>query len=503
MRCANVDIIKSVSRLDRRGLLAPSGVLSLLLLFSLLLPAALLPGISPDCRTALEGRTPAEAQPWMPAAAAAACSPWDGGLWEEAAREALQAGQPELAVHYLESSLAQSSRFSLSPKPHARASTMALLAEAYLQMGDAASALEAWEAITSQSGLSLDATRTLAALHLAQADYPAARRAWESLLTQEPQNAQAHYQLGLLLAAYDPEAAVPHLDQAAGLDPQLAGPVAALRRAILGARLSGSSAYSLLASGRALAALGNWGLAAEAFRQAILQQPGYAEAWAYLGEARQHLQNASKVDEAPSDGLFELQTALALDPGSLSAWTFLSLYWQRQEEYGRSLEAIQRASAIDPGNPVLLAQMASIQAEAGDLASAYDLYQQAASLSPYDPAYLRQIVRFALDYNYQVEQAALPTARRLLIDRPADPVDLDLMGRVLIYLGDLAGAQKFLIRALQIDPSYAPAHLHLGLSYLLQNDPTAATGHLRTAQALDPDGPSGSQAGRLLESGAP
>lgn len=503
-----VDIIKGMGRLIRGGLLTPSTLLVLLLLLSILPPAALQTGLSAGCRAALEeGRARSEAQPWEAIAATATCNPWDIELWEEAARQALQGGQPKLAVSYLETSLERSGRFNLSLKGHARNATLTLLAEAYLQMGDAAGALEVWKAIARQNGLSQDTAHALAALHLAQADYQAARQTWETFLAQEPQNAQAHYQLGLLLAAYDPETALLHLDQAAGLDPQFAEPAATLRRAVLGARFSGSAAYSLLASGRALASLGNWGLAAEAFRQSVLQQPGYAEAWAYLGEARQHLQGAGSPDSAAeaaaSDSLFELRTALELDPDSLSAWTFLALYWQRRAEPVRALEAIQRASALDPDNPVLLAQTASIQAEAGDFASAIELYQQAARLTPYDPTYLHQIVRFALDYNYQVEQTALPIARRLLVDHPEDPASLDLMGRVLIYLGDLKSAQKFLFRALQIDPRYPPAHLHLGLTYLLQNDPTAAAGYLQNAQALDPNGPTASQARRLLESGAP
>ncbi|OQY94215.1 MAG: hypothetical protein B6D39_01680 [Anaerolineae bacterium UTCFX2] len=507
MSSAKLDIIKGVDRPSHRGLLTPNLLLVLLLLLAAL-PSARLPGALPrDCWVALTGQTGATSPPVDAAEAAAVCFPLRAELWEEAARQALQAGQPALAISYLESALANSNRFSLELQTPADNSALILLADAYLQAGEAARALEVWETIARRSGLSADTARALASLHLAQADYPAARQTWETLLAQHPGDAQAHFELGLLLAAYDPEAALPHLAQAADLDPQFVGQTEVLQRAILGARIGSSAAYTLLASGRVLATLGHWGLAAEAFRQSILHQPNYAEAWAYLGEARQHLQTHGETSQAAgapaSDGLFELQTALELNPRSLSAWTFVSLYWQRRSEPERALEAAQRASEFDPANPVLQAHVASIQAEAGDFDAAFASYQQAARLAPYDPAYLRQIVLFALDYNYRVEQTALPISRQLLIDHPQDPLNLDLMGRTLIYLGDLAGAQKFLVRALQIDPRSAPAHLHLGLLYLLQQDPTAALDHLQAAQALDPAGPSGSQARRLLENGAP
>jgi len=479
----------------------------LLLLLAALPPAGLQESLARDCRTALTGHPGSASLPVDSARVAAACFPMKVELWEEAARQALRAGQPDLAISYLEGALTNSSRFSLGPADPAYRSAMVLLADAYLQAGDAARALAVWQEIARHSSLSSETAHTLASLHLAQTDYSSARQTWETLLAQRPHDAQAHFQLGLLLAAYDPEAAIPHLDQAAEHDLQFAGQVEVLRRAILGARIGNSPAYTLLASGRALAALGNWGLAAEAFHQAVLHQPNYAEAWAFLGEARQHLQtndySNQTTDSPASDGLFELKTALELDPRSLSAWTFISLYWQRHSEPMRALEAIQRAIALEPANPALLAQNASIQAETGDFPAAYESYQQAAGLAPHNPAFLRQTVLFALNYNYQVEQIALPTARQLLIDHPQDPLNLDLMGQVLIYLGDLAGAQKFLIRALQVDPRSAPTHLHLGLLYLLQKDATAALEHLYTAQALDPNGPVASQAQRLLESEAP
>ncbi len=339
----------------------------------------------------------------------------------------------------------------------------------------------------------------------AQENLEAAIADWQQIVAQRPEDPLAHYQLGLLVAALDPQAALPHLEKAASLDARYAEPVSSLRRAILSARIRDNLAFTLLSSGRALASINEWRLAAEAFRNAILQDPGYAEAWAYLGEARQHLLLPEESNLAPeqSDGLFEIETAIELDPNSVAAQTFLALYWLRLQDYSSALEAIQHAIALAPDNPVLVAQLADIQAASGDIQGAYQTYQQAAALSPYDPAYQRQILRFSLDYNFQIDQIALPIARQRLIEDPQSPIDLDLMGRVLIHLGDLLNAERFITRALQIDPGFGPAYLHLGLIYLLKDEPQIARIYLEKARDLLPNTPTAVQAERLLDSVAP
>jgi len=340
---------------------------------------------------------------------------------------------------------------------------------------------------------------------LTQGDLEAAIAAWRQIIALSPQDAHAQYQLGLLLAAQVPQAALPHLAKAADLDAQYAKSVSNLRRAISGAQIADDLAYTLLSSGRALASIDEWRLAAEAFRNAILNDPGYAEAWAYLGEARQHLLVPEDGNLAPggSDGLIEIETAIDLDPNSVAAQTFLALYWLRRQEYLPALEAIQRSIALAPDHPVLIAQLAEIQAASGDIQGAYQTYQQAAALAPYDPDYQRQILRFSLDYNFQVEQIALPIARQRLVEDPHSAIDLDLMSQVLIHLGDLLNAERFITRALQIDPEFSPAYLHLGLIYLLKDEPQIARFYLEKARDLQPNTPTAVQAERLLESVAP
>ena len=54
-----------------------------------------------------------------------------------------------------------------------------------------------------------------------------------------------------------------------------------------------------MAAGRKLASQGQWELAAYAFQAVTQAQPAYAEGWAYLGEALQHLEDPELAAEAP------------------------------------------------------------------------------------------------------------------------------------------------------------------------------------------------------------
>ncbi len=183
---------------------------------------------------------------------------------------------------------------------------------------------------------------------------------------------------------------------------------------------------------------------------------------------------ASPSSPAKSDGLAELQKAVSLDPKSLAAQTFLSLYWIRQGRYDQALETIHLALQLAPDNPILVAELAAVLAASGDLDGANQTYRQAAALSPYDPLYYRLQVSFSLEYDYQVAQIALPLARKLVVQDPQDPTNLDLMAQVFIHQGDLVDAERFLRRSLDANPDFAPAHLHLGLLYLLLGDQAAA-----------------------------
>jgi len=428
---------------------------------------------------------------------AASQLPWRADLWEMSGHYALKVKDYQAAIRYLEKAAKDG-----GPSTPGGLSLQGFvdLGDAYLQSGDSLGAISAWEKGLTAIGPTAGLLERLAQTHIDLVDFPGAISDTRALVDLQPEDAQLRFQLGLLIATQNPEAALEPLAKSSELDPSLEQSVSKLRRGILSGRVSDDPAYALLVTGRALASQEEWQMAAEAFRQATLVRPDYAEAWAYLGEARQHfLEGDGTSNPDSADGPREILKALQLDPQSLAAHTFLALYWTRKGRYDLALEAVQAAHKLDPENPVLQVEVADTLAASGHLSEAYQAYLDAIDLSPRDPTYSRYLVDFSLNYNYQVEQVALPIVRRLIIQDSGSAENLDLMAQVLIKLGDLDNAKRNLSRALQSDPNYAPAHLHLGLVYILTGDKSSAQQEFNFAASLAPQTPIADQAHRLME----
>jgi tetratricopeptide (TPR) repeat protein len=417
--------------------------------------------------------------------------PWRSDLWEPAGREALQGGDPELAITCFKQAAAAG---ALSQTGYLR------FGEAYQAAGNPYSARQVWQAANHIFGPSLDALARIAGLQRAAKDYPALietlKQSYQLTLPASPSMTKLNLELGMLLAAVDPASAPPYLLQAAGNGPDQTE-ARELAFAIQRALPNDNPLYTRMAAGRKLASLGYWELAAYAFQAVTEAQPDYAEGWAYLGEALQHL-------EAPNEGALEaLEQAYALDPASLPANALLAVYWRRQGQPERAYRYLLAAERLDPGNPDLLVDLGAAAAVLGDLEKGLAYLQAAIQASHNDPYYLRSLVAFCIDYNYDLSGVALPTARQALLADPYQPASLDTMAQVLLRLGDVLNAQRFLLRALALDPEYAPAHLHLGLVHRLQGQEAQARVAFLQAIALSPDTPTADLANRFLDESNP
>ena len=86
----------------------------------------------------------------------------------------------------------------------------------------------------------------------------------------------------------------------------------------------------MVTMGRALGLVNEWDLSLAAFEKAIALDAENAEAWAWLGEAKQHIiytQTGETVSKGV--GLEELGHALTLDPSSVVVRALRGLYWNR------------------------------------------------------------------------------------------------------------------------------------------------------------------------------
>ena len=411
---------------------------------------------------------------------------WQGELWEKAGLLALKAGEPEAAIQYLDKA-AQID--ALSPQ------AMIALGDAYFDLADHQVAILNWQGALDSGADPVEILTRLANVQRELRDYASAADILKEMLAIHPDDAGLYYQLGTLLAAIDPGSAPVYLGQAAELDTQLAGPAQKIRRSIQTARLSDEPAYTYIGAGRALASEDEWELAAEAFRQACQARPDYSEGWAFLGEACQHISSGT---ESVQDCLPYLEEALRLDPDSIAANTFLALYWQRQKQPELALEYLQTAASLDPSNPAFPAEAGGILSETGDLPAAQEAYQQAIDLAPKDPLYWRLMAEYAIRNKIQLRELALPAAVQAVELNDQDPYSLMVLGNIYYLLEEYEKAEQYLLGALGKNPAFAPAHLHLGMNYLLQGDVNLAAQELEQARALAPGSAIAEKVDRLL-----
>lgn len=414
--------------------------------------------------------------------------PWRSDLNIDAAQAAYKAGDAKATIEYLERSRMLN---------HLNNDELLLLGDAYNQNGDLPNAEAIWKEVADH-GNSIPAVKRLADLFLEQKDYSSAVSQVLSLLALNPSEVKQYYQVGLLYAITDPLKALPYLSQAAEIDPTNATNAQALYDKIRTASLFDRPAYTLLESGRQLADSGEWVYAAEAFKHAAELDPGYADAWAFMGEARQQI-DIQETGASSGAGLFELEQSLKLDSNSVLANTFMGLHWERQQDYAKAQFYLEQAIANKPDDPYLYTELGNIQSKAGDLPTAQLAYEKAIQLAPQNPLFYRLKAEFALENQIQIRELALPAARQALMISQNDPESLDLMAKIMLELQDYYSAESYAQAAIKADTTYTPAYLHLGTAYLYRGEADLARKWLSLAVKGDPSSWAAAQATRMID----
>jgi tetratricopeptide (TPR) repeat protein len=413
---------------------------------------------------------------------------WQYDLGLNAGRLAFEAGDPQSAIQFLERPGTIS---------HLTVDDMILLGDAYNQSGDSFMAEAIWKRVT-QIEDSSPVNERLANLYLQRKDYGSAVDYLQKLLSLNPSDIRLYYQIGILYAAADPMKALPFLIQAVEIDPTHSIQAKELYDKIKTANLFDDSAYTLVISGRQLANSGNWDLAAEAFHQATELQPDYAEAWALLGQSIQEI-SAKDTAADPYAGYAELVHALQLDPNSILANSLMGLFWERKQGYSQAKVYLEHAIAANPNDPFMYSELGNILAKAGNLPDAQSAYEAAIQHAPEDPRFYRLLAEFALQNHIQIREIALRAARQAISLNPGDASSLDVMAQVMLMLQDYHSAERFSLKALQADPGYTQAYLHLGMAYIFLGEGELAKQWLNKVGSINPDSWEASQAKRMLE----
>lgn len=342
-------------------------------------------------------------------------------------------------------------------------------------MDDHTRAAQIWEQGLSQKNPSADLYSRLSQTYQENGDYAKAAEYLQNYVVLHADDASAAYRLGLLLTLTDSSRALSELIHASQLDPQFDPAVETLRSALNLASLSDSPSTRRVLTGRGLALVQEWELARAAFESAIEADESNAEAWAWLGESKQQL------DE---DGRAELDRALTLNPDSSTVRGLRGLYFQRTSNFREALPEFQAAANLDPKNPAWQVSIGETYSKLGDLIRALQAYQTATSLAPEDPQYWRLLALFCAQNNVNVKDIGILAAEKTVILTKNDAASLDLLGWLLMLDARYEDSERQLLRAIEADPQSASAHFHLGMLYMEKQDRMSAYDHFLKSRDL-------------------
>lgn len=340
-------------------------------------------------------------------------------------------------------------------------------------------ALEIWEQALRHENPSEHLYSRLAEIYQSNGEPAKAAEYLQKYVSSHPDEAMAHYRLGLLLTISDPQRALSELDSASQRDPELGPAVETLRNALDLALQNSSISTRSVIIGRGLGLVNEWKLARLAFESAVEIDQKNAEAWAWLGEANQQTGLADGGDNTA------LEKAFGLNPNSPTVRGLRGLYFQRTGNFRQALTEFQAAAELEPKNPTWLVSVGEAYSKNGDLIRALESYQSATALAPEDPNYWRLLAIFCAQNNANIKDIGVPAARQaVILTDDGDANSLDVLGWLLILDASYDGAERMLKRALELDAQNASIHLHLGMLYMQTNNRASAYDHLIHARDL-------------------
>jgi len=403
---------------------------------------------------------------------------WRADLWERAGRAAYAGGDLNEAIRLLETA------------PSLSIEGWSDLGDSYFRSQRVDEAISAYQRGIDRAGASPSLYHGLVLAYNMKGDLVSESLALANYLAFKTDDAAARYRLALLLTLDNPDRALDELSLAATQNPDFDPAYQSLRSALNLASLEPDESRHYVVVGRGLGLVQEWPLAQIAFQRAVDADGKNAEAWAWLGEANQHL---------GQDGRADLERAEALAPFNANVRALFGLYWKRQGEYKNSLAEFQWTVILDSKNPHWQVALADAYALAGDLPSALATYQTATDLSPTDPSFWRVLAIFCATYSYQAADVGLNAAHQVADLLPDDPASYDLLGWLYFSSGLYPEAETSLARALEMDPNLASAHLHMALLHIQRSEWEAAQAELLQARDLNPGGETGAYAAQLLE----
>jgi len=411
---------------------------------------------------------------------AAALLFWRTDLYEKAAL--LTPGEPERAIELLQKARQKS---ALSPAGQVN------LGDAYLATSQTDLAMLEWDDLFTHKLETASTGARISRVFHSRKDFESEEQLLKKWLELEPGNPEASEKLGILLSSEGKPEAIPLLKYAVDNSEQAASRLASLISALDSSQ--DEPAYHLTRCGQALADLDEWSLAEMAFNTAANANPQYAQAWAWLGLARQ----LNKTPGAQA----AIETALRLDPQSAFIHAMQGMIWQQAGNLEQAQLSFEMATKLEPENPAWWQALGTASSQV-DLSTALNAYVQAVNLAPNEATYWYALAAFCVEKNAYIEDYGLSAALRAFALDPHNPFFMDMLGRAQLAAGYSDQAELMFKKALSeigTDKPNVMLHLHLGLLYIQTGREEQAKFEFQQTLENDPQGPYGLQAKKLIE----
>lgn len=309
-----------------------------------------------------------------------------------------------------------------------------------------------WQASLTGTKDDIPTLRALVIYAISDRDWDTAVDRLNRLLAITPNDEQALYQLGLLLAPTDPLTGFGYLERAAA-DPQYQEAAAAINAAITAHR-SDPPATLAFEIGLALMNLRLWPYAERALTVALSEGPKTPAAQALLGVTQ---------DQQGRDGWALIDRALAFAPTDAMVNYAAALHWRLKGNVDRALTALARAQSLDPRNPAIAAEIGLAYQQKGRLNDAALWLNMALALAPNNQGFRALLATFYADTRYNLEGEGLNAIQKLAEVTPNDADIRASLGWALFSMGQFDAARIELEKALTLDPTNARARYYFAI----------------------------------------